>query len=55
MVGVTLQGESGGGVAGQSLQVTYGLAALREEREATMLKPTQMPYGLLHSCCTRPW
>ena len=34
VVGVTLQGESGGGVAGQSLQVTYGLAALREEREA---------------------
>ena len=57
VVGVALKGVRRGGVPGEGLEIADGLAALGEEREATMPKATQTPLRvaaqLLHKALVR--
>ncbi len=56
-MGIPLEGESGGGVPGDGLEVADGLAALGEERETAMPRATQIPLRvaaqLLHKALLR--
>ncbi len=45
VVGIPLEGERGGGVSGEGLEIAYGLAALGKEGEAAMPKVMEADRG----------